>query len=188
MNISVLTALKGHELGWVCLGSCTADVVINALAIFWVTQGGDNRSVYAGSDGPSKALQDRERRNSAAFPPDVKAPATGRFSVSQLTSFDGSLSNPMPPPSSGQNILRELRDIESDRNRSSRTYKAFKSISESIFSSNRDGQPATESRRLHITVTTQYELEESNVGLDSIQGSEITEANAYYTGNNDDNI
>ncbi|CAE6426031.1 unnamed protein product [Rhizoctonia solani] len=35
-NLAVLLVLK-HELGWVCLGSCTTDVTLNALAIFWVT-------------------------------------------------------------------------------------------------------------------------------------------------------
>ncbi|CAE6531482.1 unnamed protein product [Rhizoctonia solani] len=35
-NIAIAVVLK-HELGWVCLGSCTADVTLNALAIFWVT-------------------------------------------------------------------------------------------------------------------------------------------------------
>jgi hypothetical protein len=29
--------LHGQELGWVCLGSCGADVTINALALFFVT-------------------------------------------------------------------------------------------------------------------------------------------------------
>ena len=37
INIAVLTILNGQELGWVCLGSCTADVTINALALFFVT-------------------------------------------------------------------------------------------------------------------------------------------------------
>ncbi|KAJ7504319.1 hypothetical protein B0H11DRAFT_511374 [Mycena galericulata] len=37
VNIVVLTVLKGHELGWVCLASCGTDVILNALAIFWVT-------------------------------------------------------------------------------------------------------------------------------------------------------
>ncbi|CAE6373417.1 unnamed protein product [Rhizoctonia solani] len=35
-NLAILMVLR-HELGWVCLGSCTADVTFNALAIFWVT-------------------------------------------------------------------------------------------------------------------------------------------------------
>ncbi|KAJ7446744.1 hypothetical protein FB451DRAFT_1412160 [Mycena latifolia] len=37
INMVVLTVLKGHELGWVCLASCGTDVVLNAIALFWVT-------------------------------------------------------------------------------------------------------------------------------------------------------
>ncbi|KAG6865970.1 hypothetical protein C0991_009972 [Blastosporella zonata] len=140
----------------------TVQVVVNALAIFWVTQHGDSRSIYSDSERPSKALQDRERRHTGTFTPDAKNAAKARFSMSQPRSFDG----PMPN-NSGEQMLRELRDIESGRKRTS-TYKALKSITDSLFSTNRDHQAATRSRGLHITVTTEYELEESNIGLDSI--------------------
>ncbi|KAF8989141.1 hypothetical protein BDZ89DRAFT_1087484 [Hymenopellis radicata] len=43
VNMVVLTIMKGHQLGWVCLGSCGTDVVFNALALFWVTRSGDVR-------------------------------------------------------------------------------------------------------------------------------------------------
>jgi len=36
-NVAILMVLHGQELGWVCLGSCTADVTINAIALFFVT-------------------------------------------------------------------------------------------------------------------------------------------------------
>jgi len=37
VNILILTLMHGRQLGWVCLGSCGADVVVNALVIYWVT-------------------------------------------------------------------------------------------------------------------------------------------------------
>ncbi|KAJ8075464.1 hypothetical protein PM082_019802 [Marasmius tenuissimus] len=37
VNIGALTFQHGHQLGWVCLGSCGTDVILNAIAIFWVT-------------------------------------------------------------------------------------------------------------------------------------------------------
>ena len=37
VNILVLSLLDGKQLGWVCLGSCAADVTVNALVLFWVT-------------------------------------------------------------------------------------------------------------------------------------------------------
>ncbi|KAJ7041838.1 hypothetical protein C8F04DRAFT_1252779 [Mycena alexandri] len=37
INISVLTIMKGRQLGWLCLACCGVDVVFNAAALFWVT-------------------------------------------------------------------------------------------------------------------------------------------------------
>ncbi|KAG9095871.1 hypothetical protein FRC06_009330 [Ceratobasidium sp. 370] len=37
INIAVLTVMHGRQLGWVCLGSCGTDVMMNALVLFWVT-------------------------------------------------------------------------------------------------------------------------------------------------------
>ncbi|KAG9077062.1 hypothetical protein FS749_011105 [Ceratobasidium sp. UAMH 11750] len=37
INIAVLTIMHGQQLGWVCLGSCGTDVMMNALVLFWVT-------------------------------------------------------------------------------------------------------------------------------------------------------
>ncbi|ESK93166.1 hypothetical protein Moror_1102 [Moniliophthora roreri MCA 2997] len=42
INIAILTHLHGKELGWVCLGSCSSDVILNALALFWVTKSTDD--------------------------------------------------------------------------------------------------------------------------------------------------
>ncbi|KAK6988110.1 hypothetical protein R3P38DRAFT_3098313 [Favolaschia claudopus] len=42
VNIAILTSMNGRELGWVCLASCGADVVFNAIVLFYVT--GGNRS------------------------------------------------------------------------------------------------------------------------------------------------
>jgi hypothetical protein len=38
-NVVILGVLHGTELGWICLGSCGADVILNASAIFWVSRG-----------------------------------------------------------------------------------------------------------------------------------------------------
>lgn len=42
VNVAVLTALKGEEYGWVCLGSCVTDVALNAMALTWVTAKSSN--------------------------------------------------------------------------------------------------------------------------------------------------
>ncbi|KAG9088492.1 hypothetical protein FS749_002130 [Ceratobasidium sp. UAMH 11750] len=42
INIAVLTIMHGQQLGWVCLGSCGTDVLMNALVLFWVTDSGSS--------------------------------------------------------------------------------------------------------------------------------------------------
>ena len=47
-NLAILTIVHGQELGWVCLASCSTDVVVNAMVLFWLTRPGQS-----GSDEPS---------------------------------------------------------------------------------------------------------------------------------------
>jgi hypothetical protein len=60
VNVAVITALHGHEFGWLCLGSCSIDVITNTLALFWVTSGPAARaeetqvSTASRSRGPAK--------------------------------------------------------------------------------------------------------------------------------------
>ncbi|CAE6528744.1 unnamed protein product [Rhizoctonia solani] len=49
INITVLTIMQGQQLGWVCLGSCGTDVMVNALVLFWVT---DNISQTGSENAP----------------------------------------------------------------------------------------------------------------------------------------
>ncbi|CAE6430903.1 unnamed protein product [Rhizoctonia solani] len=49
INIAVLTIMHGQQLGWVCLGSCGTDVMVNALVLFWVT---DNVSSTNSENSP----------------------------------------------------------------------------------------------------------------------------------------
>lgn len=37
VNILILTLMHGRQLGWVCLGSCGTDVIVNASVMYWVT-------------------------------------------------------------------------------------------------------------------------------------------------------
>ncbi|KAF9650644.1 hypothetical protein BDM02DRAFT_3111949 [Thelephora ganbajun] len=52
VNVLVLILMYGRQRGWICLGSCSADVVVNALALFWVT---DSRSERTAGPTPSGA-------------------------------------------------------------------------------------------------------------------------------------
>ncbi|KAJ6600886.1 hypothetical protein B0H10DRAFT_692409 [Mycena sp. CBHHK59/15] len=45
-NVSLLTALKGRELGWLCLMTSGIDVIVNASALFWATGGGSGTLAF----------------------------------------------------------------------------------------------------------------------------------------------
>jgi hypothetical protein len=51
VNVLVLIMMHGRQRGWICLGSCSADVVVNALALFWVTDSISERS----AEGPPRS-------------------------------------------------------------------------------------------------------------------------------------
>jgi hypothetical protein len=55
-NLTVLTIYHGNELAWICIASCTTDVLVNALVLFWLTRSrhdSDEQStgVTAGAQG-----------------------------------------------------------------------------------------------------------------------------------------
>jgi hypothetical protein len=43
-NMALLTGLRGHERGWACLASCGVDVLVNAIALYAITGGSDERT------------------------------------------------------------------------------------------------------------------------------------------------
>jgi hypothetical protein len=53
VNMAVLTILHGQELGFICLASCSTDVLVNALVLFWLTQPG-----YAKDERSSAGIAD----------------------------------------------------------------------------------------------------------------------------------
>lgn len=62
VNIAILTVLKGQELGWVCLGSCSLDVTVNAIALFWVSHN---------SQSESNAREPRFSKEQQGYPAEV---------------------------------------------------------------------------------------------------------------------
>ncbi|KAF8903647.1 hypothetical protein CPB85DRAFT_1226325 [Mucidula mucida] len=90
VNMVVLTLMKGHQLGWVCLGSCGADVIFNALALFWVTRSGD---VRVQNQGCPQAAADREARRPIDI--DIRAANAG-------VSLDRSVLPALASPKSGR--------------------------------------------------------------------------------------
>ncbi|PCH36122.1 hypothetical protein WOLCODRAFT_108258 [Wolfiporia cocos MD-104 SS10] len=84
VNILVLTLMKGEQLGWVCLGSCGTDVVVNAIALFWVTAGrSESRPAQAPQEVPTAGGRAPAKR-SGALPkadPEAKMASTRRAST-----------------------------------------------------------------------------------------------------------
>lgn len=48
VNVVVLMSLDGKELGWVNLGACGADIIVNGVAIFWVSMGSSRHNDSSG--------------------------------------------------------------------------------------------------------------------------------------------
>ncbi|KAJ7198253.1 hypothetical protein GGX14DRAFT_525787 [Mycena pura] len=63
VNIGLLTGLRGGELGWICLGICGADVVLNAAAMFWVAS--------ASSAAPRTDLEENSITTTDMFQPEI---------------------------------------------------------------------------------------------------------------------
>ncbi|KAF9004074.1 hypothetical protein BDQ17DRAFT_1241723 [Cyathus striatus] len=60
VNMTVLIILHGRELGWVNLGACGGDIIVNATAIFWVS--GSSYGMRR-PDVTTSGLPERARRN-----------------------------------------------------------------------------------------------------------------------------
>ncbi|GAA5863943.1 hypothetical protein JCM8547_005288 [Rhodosporidiobolus lusitaniae] len=82
-NIFVLTLQHGHQLSWVCLGSCGLDVSFNSIAVFFVTTANrqrDEATTTAGSmitgDHVGTGMKGRTSRNASLFPGSAANPFT----------------------------------------------------------------------------------------------------------------
>lgn len=98
-NIVILGVVGGTEIGWLCLLSCSVDVLINALSIFWVTgvisQQHSTFSVYSEGDNQFKpalaqsilkrpsTAPSLNRLGQAYSPSDTEGPS-GRHRISSI--------------------------------------------------------------------------------------------------------
>jgi hypothetical protein len=51
--LTILAVLHGQELGWICLASCSTDVVVNAIVLFWLTRPGHANDDPSSTGGPT---------------------------------------------------------------------------------------------------------------------------------------
>ncbi|KAF5343083.1 hypothetical protein D9758_011125 [Tetrapyrgos nigripes] len=99
VNMAIL-AVHHDERGWMCLAWCTSDIIINALAIFWITKNVSPPERYPGRSDPGR--------------PDRSASRSGVTSGSSANTEDGygqgqgDSSSPVPlsrvvlPPGNGR--------------------------------------------------------------------------------------
>jgi len=108
INIAVLAILH-EQLGWVCLGSCGADVLINAIAIYWVTSPTGRTTTTTADTNPEGAV-DNTGSNHMSFP-----------------LANGSIPNPGQAcsPHEGISTQKHELDAEGDRNGEGRKPASF---------------------------------------------------------------
>jgi len=103
-NIFVLTLLHGRELGWVCLGSCGTDVVINAIALFWVTRPSAHPSPQSLDEHAAQVAQQA-----------VAAGTRSRtFSTSGMRTQALGDDRPLPPALCSRSLSRSMISMEVD--------------------------------------------------------------------------
>ncbi|KAJ6505215.1 hypothetical protein C8R45DRAFT_972030 [Mycena sanguinolenta] len=105
VNIGILTILHGRELAWVCLASCGADVVLNAVALFWVTSGrtapASATNSLTGREGSPDGSPSSSRRRSQLKPfrlqpKSVVAKPPTQFEIHVTTSSESETSPAYP--------------------------------------------------------------------------------------------
>ncbi|KAJ7679366.1 hypothetical protein DFH06DRAFT_1316292 [Mycena polygramma] len=125
INITVLTIMKGHQLGWICLSSCGADMIFNAAALFWVTIGAQQPTLSGSSanrqlsdvpantmvppPSPARSTFKQEIKSSNMFKMGPLSPnPTKEFQIHVTTQSHVSRSPPSGPS------LSNLSETESD--------------------------------------------------------------------------
>ncbi|KIM39932.1 hypothetical protein M413DRAFT_446844 [Hebeloma cylindrosporum] len=152
VNIVVLIVLQGRELGWVNLGACGADIMVNAAAIFWVSGGKSNRE-----DISSGVAPEPRRRQEPTFSTDA-SPHYSTKPKSTLPNYPDSPSHVshFTPSSSFPKYVDT--DLERAANGDLLTQPSW---IRRLFSKEK---PKKE-RHLKISVTREYDLQTSQIEL-----------------------
>jgi len=169
INVLVLTLLHGKELGWVCLGSCGADVICNSLALFWATERtGPNFSANIKVGKPSFVTHDDGSSKLHAMVPQNPTESFPSFSQSKgdeqghlrpqykTHKSDASITHSnqgMPGPS-----LARLHSLSPSR--SSKLPRAMDSVAD--FFRKSQEQPREE-HQLEVTITTECKVVEETI-------------------------
>lgn len=157
INIVVLIVLKGRELGWVSLGACGVDIMVNATAIFWVS---GSKSSHQKEN--SSGAHERGRRQGVAFSAanvDVNYPTSpGSIQLNQPMS-PGSVGHFTPSASFPKSVNTGLESADQSDilTRSSWIRRMF------------ERERPRKQTHLNISVTREFDLQTSEHELQACQ-------------------
>ncbi|KAF5345422.1 hypothetical protein D9757_013478 [Collybiopsis confluens] len=78
-NTLGLAILKGREEGWLCLGSCSLDIICNASAVFWITRGSSQND-----ESTNRLTQAPESRLESGRITSHRNPLAGRSTIESI--------------------------------------------------------------------------------------------------------
>jgi len=170
-NVLVMTMLRGKELGWVCLGSCGADVLCNALALFWVTQRtrprfspnikiggeGSHQGAADGNSKPRSIIPENHQESLPTFTPNINVTTQSKIQFNAHTTGKGNAS--LTPTHPGTHRPSHTRLHAVSHSKGSRSKWSIEPVA-SLFC--RSEEEKDDDRQLEVTVTTEI-VEESQL-------------------------
>jgi len=151
INIVVLIVLHGRELGWVNLGACGADIMVNATAIFWVSGSKNSHRDCSSGRRPGLSL------------------STANIDIHFPTN-SASLPSSKPKSTGITNEASGLKPVNADLERGDNGEEPTKpSWIGRLFS----GENPRKQAHLNISVTGEFNLQSSQIELQRRSESEI---------------
>ncbi|KAI0047747.1 hypothetical protein FA95DRAFT_1189156 [Auriscalpium vulgare] len=170
INMIVLTVLKGQELGWVCLGSCGADVILNAVALFWVTGG---KFTGTSTSGPSRApveisvkKQAHPPRRSAMLSPSVRDDNYDYLATSSPSKV--AFNSPFASPVTETHMTHT--EVSAPTANPTRIHTKRPSVLRQVTGIFRNKEHVIEEHDLKVQITTEYEVDQDPYHNDDSSG------------------
>ncbi|KAF9266119.1 hypothetical protein L218DRAFT_996892 [Marasmius fiardii PR-910] len=170
VNIAVLTTHDGREYGWVCLGSCGVDVIVNAVALYWATLPTKNQrqrvptiSVVGANDAGSMFTVTTSGGRRLSMAPFATPAQAAMYSGVQESYPIDHYTNPFVAPRYvPQSAFPQVSvSAQSELATPPPCYGVFDSMSRLL---KRGETPKSdEDRPIEVTVTTHFEVEEDVV-------------------------
>ncbi|PPQ70868.1 hypothetical protein CVT24_000552 [Panaeolus cyanescens] len=166
INIVILIVMNGRELAWVNLTACSGDIIVNAVAIFWVSGRKSNKE-FPSSGGlpPERGRRLNNHHNpqlSGGQIGDIAFSVGSKSSVSNQTNQDHQLVSPVSP-AAGTSSFTPMASFPKYFDSDNEDGKSKSSWFRRFFFGDK------KSRDLRIAVTTEHErvASHSHIELDT---------------------